>query len=217
MMSAETLAEMRLKAEEGIRPRRVMFRIWEHRVKFHGKTSSVRLIARLRKVTGNRDKWVEFPSLATSNKKMMTEFGPVGFQHKVQQQTLNQEVLLLLASSRVLHGRDMCNDPLKLWENKNFLRNTSSHALLWEEWNCHLLAVCVRVCSVMSDSLWPQGLDPDRPLCPWDSPGKNTGVGCHFLLQRIFPTQQLKPESPALAGGFFITEFLGKSILDKCL
>ena len=26
-------------------------------------------------------------------------------------------------------------------------------------------------------------------LCPWDSPGKNTGVGCHFLLQGIFPTQ----------------------------
>ena len=28
-------------------------------------------------------------------------------------------------------------------------------------------------------------------LCPWDSPGKNTGVGCHFLLQGIFPTQRL--------------------------
>ena len=27
-----------------------------------------------------------------------------------------------------------------------------------------------------------------RLLCPWDSPGKNTGVGCHFLLQEIFPT-----------------------------
>ena len=27
-------------------------------------------------------------------------------------------------------------------------------------------------------------------LCPWDSPGKNTGVGCHFLLQGIFPTQR---------------------------
>ena len=33
------------------------------------------------------------------------------------------------------------------------------------------------------------GLQPARPLCPWDSPGKNTGVGCHPLLQRIFPTQ----------------------------
>ena len=30
-------------------------------------------------------------------------------------------------------------------------------------------------------------------LCPWDSPGKNTGVGCHFLLQGIFPTQELNP------------------------
>ena len=30
----------------------------------------------------------------------------------------------------------------------------------------------------------PHGLQPTRLLCPWDSPGKNTGVGCHFLLQR---------------------------------
>ena len=32
---------------------------------------------------------------------------------------------------------------------------------------------------------------PARFLCPWNSPGKNTGVGCHFLLQGIFPTQAL--------------------------
>ena len=32
-----------------------------------------------------------------------------------------------------------------------------------------------------------------RLLCPWDSPGKNTGVGCHFLLQGIFPIQGLNP------------------------
>jgi len=44
-------------------------------------------------------------------------------------------------------------------------------------------------CSVTSDSLQPHGLEPARPLCPWDSPGKNTGVGCRFLLQGIFPTQ----------------------------
>ena len=35
------------------------------------------------------------------------------------------------------------------------------------------------------------GLYPTRLLCPWDSPGKNTGVGCHFLLQGIFLTQGL--------------------------
>ena len=32
-------------------------------------------------------------------------------------------------------------------------------------------------------------VDPARLLCPWDSPGKNTGVGCHALLQGIFLTQ----------------------------
>ena len=45
--------------------------------------------------------------------------------------------------------------------------------------------------SVASNSLWTHGLLPTRLLCPWDSPGKNTGVGCHFLLQGIFPTQGL--------------------------
>ena len=35
----------------------------------------------------------------------------------------------------------------------------------------------------MSDSARPRGLQPTRLPCPWDSPGKYTGVGCHFLLQ----------------------------------
>ena len=43
--------------------------------------------------------------------------------------------------------------------------------------------------SVMSNFLWPQRLQPTRFLCPWNTPGKNTGVGCHFLLQGIFLTQ----------------------------
>ena len=45
----------------------------------------------------------------------------------------------------------------------------------------------------MSDSLRPHGLYPARLLCPWDSPGKNTGVGCHVLLQGIFLTQGSNP------------------------
>ena len=45
--------------------------------------------------------------------------------------------------------------------------------------------------SVVSDSLWRHGLEPTWLLCPWDSLGKNTGVGCHFLLQGIFPIQRL--------------------------
>ena len=54
------------------------------------------------------------------------------------------------------------------------------------------------MCSVMSDSLWPHGLWPTRLLCPWNSPGRNTGVGCHFLLQGIFVTRENEPASPAL-------------------
>ena len=44
--------------------------------------------------------------------------------------------------------------------------------------------------SVVSDSLWPSGLLPSRLLCPWNSPGESTGVGCHALLQGIFHTQE---------------------------
>ena len=60
-----------------------------------------------------------------------------------------------------------------------------------------------QLCAALCD---PHGLQPTRLLCPWDSPGKNTGVGCHALLQGIFPTQGwnlrlLCLMSPASAGG----------------
>ena len=55
------------------------------------------------------------------------------------------------------------------------------------------MLMCVLSTSVMSDSLLPYGLWPARLLCPWDSPGKNTGVGCHVFLQRIFSTQWSNP------------------------
>ena len=46
------------------------------------------------------------------------------------------------------------------------------------------------------------GLEPTRLPCPWNSPGTNTGEGCHFLLQEMFLTQGLsqetRPGSPAL-------------------
>ena len=45
----------------------------------------------------------------------------------------------------------------------------------------------------MLDSLRSHGLQPARLLCLWNFPGKNTGVGCHFLLQGIFPNQGLNP------------------------
>ena len=47
-----------------------------------------------------------------------------------------------------------------------------------------------------------RGLEPARLLCPWDSPGKNTGVGSLSLLQGIFPAQGLNL-GLRNAGGFF--------------
>ena len=47
--------------------------------------------------------------------------------------------------------------------------------------------------SVVSDSLPPHELYPTRLLCPWNPSGKNTGMGCHSLLQGIFLTQGLNP------------------------
>ena len=61
--------------------------------------------------------------------------------------------------------------------------------------------LCVLSHSVMFNSLWPCGLQPVRLLCPWNSPGKNTGVGCHFLLQGIFLTQGSNPDLLCLLHG----------------
>ena len=47
------------------------------------------------------------------------------------------------------------------------------------------------LCSVVPNSLQSHGLEPSRLLCLWDFTERITGVGCHFLLQGIFPTQGL--------------------------
>ena len=52
---------------------------------------------------------------------------------------------------------------------------------------------CCHCCSLLSKSwtlMQPHGLQPSRLLCPWGSLAKNAGVGCHFLLHGIFPTQE---------------------------
>ena len=65
---------------------------------------------------------------------------------------------------------------------------------------------------IVSNSLWSQGLWPMRFLCPWNFPGKNTGVGCYFLLQRILPDPGIEPGSPALQADSLPCEPLGKIV-----
>ena len=63
------------------------------------------------------------------------------------------------------------------------------YLLIWNGAHFKMVLVCMLNLSGVSDSFWPWGLLPARLLCPWDFPGKYTGVGCHFLLQGIFLTQ----------------------------
>ena len=55
-----------------------------------------------------------------------------------------------------------------------------------------ILNACVHMLSRVRLFVTPWTL-AHQAVCPWDSPGKNTGVGCHFFLQGIFPTQGLNP------------------------
>ena len=63
--------------------------------------------------------------------------------------------------------------------------------------------------SVVSDSVTPLTVAHGATLS-MDFPGKNTGVGCHFLLQGNLPNSGIEPTSPALLGGLFSTEPPGK-------
>ena len=78
----------------------------------------------------------------------------------------------------------------------------------------------------MSSSLGPCGLHPTRLLCLWDSPGKNTGEGCHALLQGSSRPRDGTHLSytPALAGTFFtssatweaLSQVQGRSTSNRC-
>ena len=115
-------------------------------------------------------------------------------------------------------GKNWLNDPSHLWDeasikspvvcgSENFqvaedmkeleaVYTTSRHLApcLFAIWM--LICISTSYCFITQsclNSLWPYGLKPARFLCPWDFPGKNIGVGCHFLLQRIFSTQGSNP------------------------
>ena len=96
--------------------------------------------------------------------------------------------------------------PARVWRSSS----TSEAPLIWEGFHLppviytqafpslsttHLIlhCCCYLAAPVVSDSVRPHGLYPTRLLHLWDSPGKSAGVGCHSLLQGIFPTQGSKP------------------------
>ena len=68
-----------------------------------------------------------------------------------------------------------------------------------------LLLLCLTLCDPMDYSL--------PGLCPWNSLGKNTGVGCHALLQGIFLTESTSLTSPALTGVFLINSATWEAVI----
>ena len=86
-----------------------------------------------------------------------------------------------------------------------------------------MLPACVHAQSphsVTSDSLQPYGLEPARLLCARDAPGKNTGVGCHALLQRIVlinpGIESTSPVVPALQADSLPPSLLGSQDAACC-
>ena len=65
----------------------------------------------------------------------------------------------------------------------------------------------------MSDSVRPHRRQPTRPPCPWDSPGKNTGVGCHFLLQCM----KVKSESKVAQSCPTLSDPMDRSLPGSCI
>ena len=66
----------------------------------------------------------------------------------------------------------------------SMMNRTKRHSIIKDiTWLYNNCCCCCWVTSVMSDSVWPHRRQSTRLRHPWDSPGKNTGVGCHFLLQ----------------------------------
>ena len=92
----------------------------------------------------------------------------------------------------------------------------------WEDWNLYtfwsLLDVVVVVVSVAHSCLtWlPRGLQPTRLLCPWGSPGKSAGVGCHSLPQETFPDQGPNLGPPTLRADTLPSEPPGSPRLLLC-
>ena len=141
--------------------------------------------------------WFLLPKEPTGRAKLLTLAGSLSSPKSV-------EVLLWKFPS-------LLSMNIWFWKTLKPLSLLNNSVVLVTGWVC-----ACSVASVMSDSLWPCELQPTRLLCPWDSPSKNIGVGCHVFLQGIFQTQGLNP-SLCIPGGFFTAELPGSPWLQAIL
>ena len=112
----------------------------------------------------------------------------LNFPHSFKVRKIINMTMLLLLLSHFSHVR--------LWVTRQTAAHQAPPSLGFsrqEHWNGLLFSSPLHESekwkgsqSVVSNSSWPHGLQPTRLLCPWDSPGKITGVGCHRLLEWIW-------------------------------
>ena len=82
-----------------------------------------------------------------------------------------------------------CDCHLKSWRHAQYFSIKHKFKTSVE---FYFLLVCAKSLNFIQ-LFWVHGSYPAGLLCPWDFPGKNTGVGSHFLFQKIFLTQGLNP------------------------
>ena len=90
----------------------------------------------------------------------------------------------LLNCRQMLYHLSQQGSPSETIVTQNYVTQTVSWQAYFILWDAYVHGQGLQPCQTLCNS----GLKPGRLLCPWDSPDKNTGVGCHAFLQGIFPT-----------------------------
>ena len=123
--------------------------------------------------------------------------GPSGITASSSMRRLWRSVTLATRSPITERSHPNFSDVKHVGENEIqsdlFFTVCSFFYIFSSHWHISSLKVSMLGVPVISNSLWPHRLQPTRLLCPWDSLGKNTGVDCCVLFQRIFLTQRLNP------------------------
>ncbi|KAI4548663.1 hypothetical protein MG293_000993 [Ovis ammon polii] len=126
---------------------------------------------------------------------------PLGQEDPLEKNSGHKRIIVIVS----FKSEDVC--PNVIPDNSRFLassfidmRTPESPHLYLHPSQLHLLQskiLSTLVCYIMSDSCDPVDCSPPGSSVHGDSPGKNTGVGCHALLQGIFLTQGIESASPA--------------------
>ena len=102
---------------------------------------------------------------------------------KYQTSNLNKQIFQMLANLKLSRRWHLGAEDGILGPSINKSALSQFHFDYWDLSKPICCCCCCKVTSGVSDSMQTHRRQPTRLRHPWDSPGKNTGVGCHFLLQ----------------------------------